>query len=680
MRVFTHFSYAQLALSSLIVLLFFSNFSKAQVANDYSFSYTVGTYTPISGGVVANNGLLIPSRQFDDDEIEDIPLGFTFNYNGSNYTSVSLSANGFLTFSPIVTTYTPISSSSPSKVISAFGTDLISGFYTSGDTHNGSNLITNVQSVAGLSVGQAISFTSNFAIPDGATITAISGSGPYTLTMSANAFSDGANVTLDFNYDSQVPGENPSEIRYRKIGTAPNRTFVVQYTRVARYGYLGDYINFQIRLNENGSIEFAYGDCQWSSATQSNVQVGIKGNSNTDFNNRKGSNWNTPIAGNMNTSAMQVGASNIAPVNGSTYRWAQCALPILTSITGSISVCPGTITTYSTNSVAGATYNWTYSSNWVTNSGAGTNAVNVTVVDTSYLTVTATNTCGTSDPIKIYVNSTCPKPTGVTTISTTNTSADITWNSASCNMQYTVMLKQVGTGVWTSYNAGTSTNFSFTGLTPRKNYQYKVINVCSTLPGSPILYGPVYSFSTPDNVGCDLPQNITISEITGTSAKISWDAQTAYRFRIRIREIGSSSWTLYTVAGNQNSITINNLAIATNFEVQIRTECVQGVFTGFSPKVNFTTLNARISEIDQALSEISIFPNPVTDRLSIVRPLNNDEEYNVYVVNTLGQIVMNLSSLNTSTTSIDMSSFPSGIYYINIKDNTALHSYMIIKQ
>ena len=68
---------------------------------NYAFQAASGTYTPISGGTaviltyggVTNNddGIAIPANA--------VPIGFTFNYNGANYTAIKPCANGFASFS-----------------------------------------------------------------------------------------------------------------------------------------------------------------------------------------------------------------------------------------------------------------------------------------------------------------------------------------------------------------------------------------------------------------------------------------------------------------------------------------------------------------------------------------------------------------------------------------------------
>jgi hypothetical protein len=87
-------------LCSFIGIVLLTNFSNAQPPN-YAFQAISGTYTPISGGTAviltyngaANNddGITTPANA--------VPIGFTFNYNGTNYTTIKPCANGWASFS-----------------------------------------------------------------------------------------------------------------------------------------------------------------------------------------------------------------------------------------------------------------------------------------------------------------------------------------------------------------------------------------------------------------------------------------------------------------------------------------------------------------------------------------------------------------------------------------------------
>jgi hypothetical protein len=69
----------------------------AQSASTYSFVASSGTYTNIATGTDVNG------IEVDDATVSGIPIGFTFTYCGTGYTTASVSSNGWLSFQ--TTTY-----------------------------------------------------------------------------------------------------------------------------------------------------------------------------------------------------------------------------------------------------------------------------------------------------------------------------------------------------------------------------------------------------------------------------------------------------------------------------------------------------------------------------------------------------------------------------------------------
>ncbi|WP_329805751.1 GEVED domain-containing protein [Flavobacterium facile] len=248
-------------LACLFTLLGFTDVF-GQVAN-YTFSESAGTYSSATGTTVHASGW--------DDAVSanTIPLGFSFLFNGTSYTTCSIATNGFLTFGGTIagtTVYTPISSGTGySGAISAVGFDLIS---------------------------------------------------------------------------------NASTITYTTTGTAPNRTFIAQWNNARRYsgGAIGGDFNFQIRLNETTNIiNVVYGACTPSTTTIYSVEVGLRGASNADFNNRSLTSsvvWDSATtAGAANNSACRT-RSNAYPNSGRTFTWTPPPPPIITSL-GAASGCVG---------------------------------------------------------------------------------------------------------------------------------------------------------------------------------------------------------------------------------------------------------------------------------------------------------------------------------------------------
>lgn len=126
------------------------------------------------------------------------------------------------------------------------------------------------------------------------------------------------------------------EVRYQTIGTAPYRTLVVQWTSFRRYSFSGN-LNFQIRLEETtNDIVIQYGTMTESSSYS--YQVGLRGNSSADFNNRKTStDWLNTIPGTTNTATCLLSTS-VYPSNGLKFNW-DGSFPAVFSVTGGGTYC-----------------------------------------------------------------------------------------------------------------------------------------------------------------------------------------------------------------------------------------------------------------------------------------------------------------------------------------------------
>ncbi|MPT35003.1 MAG: hypothetical protein E2604_07905, partial [Flavobacterium sp.] len=232
----------------LLLLVCATGFS--QVSN-YTFSESSSNYTALSGATTVFN-----SNWDDNVTANNIPIGFTFNFNGTNYTTCSVNSNGFITFGSTTSSsseYSPISSGTGyAGAVSAVGIDMVN---------------------------------------------------------------------------------NGNAITYKTIGSAPNRVFVVQWTNAERSARGGDF-NFQIRLSETTNVvSISYGSCDPSNNNNVNVQVGLRGSNNSDYNNRSLSSNNTwagnTSAGTANNATVRT-RNNVYPNTNLLYTWtpaAACTAP-----------------------------------------------------------------------------------------------------------------------------------------------------------------------------------------------------------------------------------------------------------------------------------------------------------------------------------------------------------------
>jgi hypothetical protein len=321
----------------LTVLLFFSACSGmfAQVAS-YTFSQSVGSFTPITGGTQHWATPAGTGAAPDDNTINNVALGFTFVYNGVNYTTVSITNNGYVMLGNGASTVSGTNYSglngADNTIIAANGRDLQLGWRTTGTRTSGSTTLTLLTNTAGINVGDNISGT---GIATGATVTAVTAT---TVTMSLAATSNGSSVAFTFG----------GEVRTQLLGSSPNRTFVIQYAKTRAFGASGSNsrLDFQIRLNETSNvIDIIYNNAVYSTSSTTTT-AGLRGASIADFNARQTASphdFNASTAATAITNTITTNISGgTAPVNGRTFTWTPPPpVCVVTPVGGTVSG-PGT--------------------------------------------------------------------------------------------------------------------------------------------------------------------------------------------------------------------------------------------------------------------------------------------------------------------------------------------------
>ena len=261
----------------LLCMLVFSNTTQAQVATNYGFSEQ--GITPAYADLPSNTKTQLITGIWTN-AVVNTPIGFTFTFNGSNYTNTNVSANGFITFgatAPAVVTAKPISSSEAyAGTISAFGSDL--------------EVIT--------------------------------------------------------NYDDPLfPGNQGNSVSKMLTGSSPNQILKIEYRLVRRTPTTTSLMSFQIWLYQTTNVIEIHYDVASHNANVPG-EVGLRGLTNTDYNNRSWATGNWPTlptttpAGTANTSFMLLRASTTIPVGANrTFRWTpvNCSTPLTPNYTNLLS-------------------------------------------------------------------------------------------------------------------------------------------------------------------------------------------------------------------------------------------------------------------------------------------------------------------------------------------------------
>lgn len=310
----------------------------AQVSN-YTVSQSSGTYTPITGGSNYNNFTNWTNSNFNgatgngflDDVISStlVSIGFNFVYNGTTYTQFGVNSNGFITLGSLPasnTDYFPLSTGTSNNVISAMGGNLIGRGSLLVSMTSGSPIITITGGdISLISIGDKVSGTGISTATNPINYPTVISKTATTITISSNASSTGTGRHLRFS-------RSTFGIRFQTIGSSPNRTLVVQWTGWQRYtttGAFGELYNFQIRLNETtNTIDIVYDIQGPTSVTTTTFQIGLRGNSNTDFNNRTSTtSWSSTTPGTSNSETVTL-SNTVRPISGQIYTWTPPSLPL----------------------------------------------------------------------------------------------------------------------------------------------------------------------------------------------------------------------------------------------------------------------------------------------------------------------------------------------------------------
>lgn len=497
-----------------ITLLLFAIFSvvhvKGQVGS-YSFSQSNGTYTALSSPTILATQTVASGTAAGalDDVIYAAPLPFAFTFNGVSYpaaTNINVSSNGFITFgatAPAGNNYTPVSNTATyDAALAGFGVDANGGYALVGSNTNGSpDLTIAAGTTSEFAVGAPVAGT---GIPAGATVVSVTAT---TITLSANCTSTGTGRTFHVG---------TGQISYQVLGSAPNQQLVVQFKRMRPYNTTYRTIDYQIVLNETTNvIDYVYGFSIGSNLGASTPQVGLRGATNTAFNNRTSTtSWATTTAGGANTSTITF-SDLVLPASGLTYSWTP-PLPCAGTPTpgtvapASLSLCTGSLpgnlvaSGYSAG-VAGLAFQWQESPDGLAWGDAvgGSGATTTTYTPPAYsgtpiqyrLRVTCTNS-GLFDYSTAAVISSPSNPTTQVTNATSapwSTSSAVSWTNGNGSRRVVVLsdvagivdpvngnaaalvaaAAYAGTGQQIVYD-GTGTTVTVTGLLPATNYYVKV--------------------------------------------------------------------------------------------------------------------------------------------------------------------------------------------------------------
>lgn len=185
---------------------------------------------------------------------------------------------------------------------------------------------------------------------------------------------------------------------------------------------------------------------------------------------------------------------------------------------------------------------------------------------------------------------------------------------------------------------------------------------------------------------CDAPGNLSVTNLTPTSALLSWSAIGVTNYDLQWRQVGTPTWT--TVTGlTTNSYALSGLVQATNYEFQVRSNCgatssAYGAVRTFTTPVpcpdalepNNTlvtaapiTLPAQVSALIATAADVDYYTFTLTATSTISLSLYGmPYDYDLRLLDNAGAQLASSALGGTSAEFISYANAPAGTYRVHV--------------
>lgn len=267
----------------------------------------------------------------------------------------------------------------------------------------------------------------------------------------------------------------------------------------------------------------------------------------------------------------------------------------------------------------------------------------------------------------------CATPFILTSVALDTTKGMVFWNTTAypTGTTFTLEYKAPTATTWTTKTVTASPD-TLTGLTACTEYQVRIKANCT----APSAYSIVKTFKTygcPPPPVCTTPTQLVVSNITNTTAKATWAANTnaiSYTVQYKPLLISNATWiTINNVTGN--SITLTGLKKCYYYTVKVKANCSNGGTSTYSNARSFKTTGCPTTPI--AIDNLVASPNPGTNTLNVQYSIESENTISIGVYNIQGQLVKALMNEKQSagfyTQSFDdMSALNAGIYFVILRN------------
>jgi hypothetical protein len=254
-------------------------------------------------------------------------------------------------------------------------------------------------------------------------------------------------------------------------------------------------------------------------------------------------------------------------------------------------------------------------------------------------------------------------PQNVTATAVSSTSAKLTWSSASGASGYRILQMNGTQATVIGTVASTATSATVTGLTAGATYSFKVEAYYSSTTADSVAVSVILPATTSSTLAA--PQNVAISALSSTSAKLSWSGVSgASGYRI-FQVNGATKTSLGTVSSATTAVNITGLVSASTDSFLV--EAYNSTTVADSAVVTVTLPGAL------AAPHVAAVATSSTTAVLSWNAVSGAQGYRIYIWN--GYQAVLLGTFNSATTSVQVTNLTPGTtaqFVVEAYNNTSV--------
>ncbi|MCL6266781.1 S8 family serine peptidase [Flagellimonas myxillae] len=175
----------------------------------------------------------------------------------------------------------------------------------------------------------------------------------------------------------------------------------------------------------------------------------------------------------------------------------------------------------------------------------------------------------------------------------------------------------------------------------------------------------------------EIPENLNLVSSNDNGVSISWDEAEETLFELQYKTYSDLDWHSQILW--ENNLDLTHLTQGQVYQVRLRSICTENAVSEFSDEIQFEFKGADTEVFEyerlghnEAL-EVTIFPNPAVDSITVEAKLSKDAVYSI--VTTSGNIIKKGQARGP----IDVSCLASGLYVLVVQDHAGLKSTKFYK-